>query len=160
MTVTATARDADARTLTVTALFDAPVDRVWELWEDPRLLERWWGPPTYPATFVDHDIRPGGLSSYFMTGPEGDRPHGWWRSVMLDPPHRFEFESGFADETGTPDTGMPTMVIAVILEKRPGGGTTMTTTVTFPSDEAMERTLSMGMEEGLSAAMSQMDGLV
>ena len=38
-------------TLTITAEFNAPVTRVWELWENPRLLERWWGPPTYPATF-------------------------------------------------------------------------------------------------------------
>jgi uncharacterized protein YndB with AHSA1/START domain len=121
MTVTAAARDTDARTLTITARFDAPVGRVWTLWEDPRLLERWWGPPTYPATFVDHDLRPGGRSTYFMTGPEGDRPRGWWRSLTLEPPHHFVFENGFADETGAPSPDEPIMVIGVALEERHGG---------------------------------------
>ncbi len=50
MTVTTVDTDLDARTLTLVAEFDAPVERVWELWADPRKLERWWGPPGYPAT--------------------------------------------------------------------------------------------------------------
>ena len=43
MTVTNVDKDLDARTLTITAEFDAPLERVWELWADPRKLERWWG---------------------------------------------------------------------------------------------------------------------
>jgi uncharacterized protein YndB with AHSA1/START domain len=50
MTVISVVEDADARTLTITARFDAPIGRVWQVWSDPRQLERWWGPPMYPAT--------------------------------------------------------------------------------------------------------------
>ena len=50
MTVTNVHKDPEALTMTITAEFDAPVERVWQLWADPRQLERWWGPPTYPAT--------------------------------------------------------------------------------------------------------------
>jgi len=50
MTVTSVDKDLDDLTLTLTADFDAPIERVWELWADPRKLERWWGPPEYPAT--------------------------------------------------------------------------------------------------------------
>ena len=59
MTVTAVHKDPDALTMTLTAEFDASPERVWELWADPRQLERWWGPPTYPATFTAHDLAPG-----------------------------------------------------------------------------------------------------
>ena len=52
MSVTSVQKDTDNLTMTITAEFDAPVDRVWQLWENPRQLERWWGPPTYPATVV------------------------------------------------------------------------------------------------------------
>ena len=52
-------RTPRALTMTITAEFDAPIERVWQLWADPRQLERWWGPPTYPATVVDHDLSPG-----------------------------------------------------------------------------------------------------
>ena len=64
MTVTAVRKDPEALTMTITAEFDAPVERVWELWADPRLLERWWGPPTYPATVIEHDLSPGGRVHY------------------------------------------------------------------------------------------------
>ena len=60
MTVTAVRKDPDNLTLTITADLDAGVDRAWQLWADPRQLERWWGPPEWPATFVDHDLSPGG----------------------------------------------------------------------------------------------------
>ena len=73
MTITSVQKDPDARTMTITADFDASVDRVWQLWADPRQLERWWGPPTHPATVVDHDLSPGGKVSYFVTGPDGQR---------------------------------------------------------------------------------------
>ncbi len=52
-----------ARTMTLEAEFDASPERVWQLWADPRQLERWWGPPTYPATVTTHDLRPAAASS-------------------------------------------------------------------------------------------------
>jgi uncharacterized protein YndB with AHSA1/START domain len=49
MTVTAVRKDPQALTMTLEAEFDASAERVWQLWADPRQLERWWGPPTYRA---------------------------------------------------------------------------------------------------------------
>ena len=121
MTVTSVHKDPEALTMTITAEFDAPVERVWQLWEDPRQLERWWGPPTYPATVVDHDLTPGGTVTYFMTGPEGDKSRGWWRVLAVDAPRRLEFEDGFADDAGNPNPDMPTMTIRVALDEQPGG---------------------------------------
>ena len=56
------------------------------LWADPRQLERWWGPPTYPATFTTHDLAPGGRVEFHMIGPEGDQPHGYWEVPEADAP--------------------------------------------------------------------------
>jgi uncharacterized protein YndB with AHSA1/START domain len=81
MTVTAIRKDPRALTMTIDAEFDASPERVWQLWADPRQLERWWGPPTYPATFTRHDLAPGSRVEYHMTGPEGDQPHGYWDIV-------------------------------------------------------------------------------
>jgi uncharacterized protein YndB with AHSA1/START domain len=159
MPVTRVDKDADARTMTITATFAAAIDRVWRLWEDPRQLERWWGPPTYPATFVDHDLSPGGRVSYFMTGPEGDRSHGWWRVLAVDAPRRLEFEDGFADESGAPNTELPAVVVRVSLDDD-GAGTRMAIESTFPSAEAMEQVIAMGMEEGMVSALGQIDELL
>jgi DNA-binding transcriptional ArsR family regulator len=60
MPVTDITKDVERRTFAITAEFAAPVERVWALYADPRQLEQVWGPPEYPATFVDHDLRPAG----------------------------------------------------------------------------------------------------
>jgi len=160
MTVTNVSKDADALTLTITSEFDATVERVWQVWADPRQLEQWWGPPTYPATVVEHDLTPGGTVTYFMTGPEGDQPHGYWRVVAVDAPRLLELEDGFADDTGAPNADLPVTTTRVALAERLGGGTTMSIETTFPSAEAMEQMSAMGMEEGMTEAMGQLDGLL
>lgn len=160
MSVISVDKDVAGLTMSVVAEFDAPVGRVWKLWDDPRQLEKWWGPPTYPATVVDHDLTPGGRVNYYMTGPDGDQPRGWWRVIAVDPPHRLEFEDGFSDAAGKPNPEMPTMIIRVALDERPGGGTRVTIATKFSSAEAMEQLMAMGMEEGMAAAMGQMDALV
>lgn len=143
--------------MTMTAELAAGIERAWELWADPRQLERWWGPPTYPATFVDHDLREGGTMSYYMTGPGGDRSRGWWRVLAVEAPRYLEFEDGFADDTGEPNATMPVMVIRVTLAEPESGRTRMDVETTFPSTDAMEHVLAMGMEEGMTLAMGQID---
>jgi uncharacterized protein YndB with AHSA1/START domain len=160
MTVTSVHKDPEAMTMTLTAEFDAAIERTWQLWDDPRQLERWWGPPEYPATFVDHDLSPGGNVSYYMTGPEGDQPRGWWRVLNVEAPHHLEFEDGFADDAGEPNPEMPTMIIRVGLSAQTGGGTVMTVETTFPSVEAMQQMIAMGMEEGMTLALGQIDEIL
>ena len=159
MTVKDVKKDPATLTMVVTAEFNAPIERVWQLWADPRQLERWWGPPTYPATFVDHNLVPGGTATYFMTGPEGDKPHGWWRVLAVDAPHSFEVEDGFADDTGAPNPDLPVTTMRVVLAEE-DGVTRVVITSTFPSIEAMEQLISMGVDEGLREAMGQMDAIL
>lgn len=160
MAIESVEKDRENLTLTIIAEFDAPAERVWQLWADPRQLERWWGPPSYPATFVDHDLTSGGTVTYYMTGPEGDQPHGWWRIIEVEAPHRLVFEDGFADERGDPLPDMPTISLRVSLEAVGSGRTRMTIEDRFSSLEAMEQLLEMGMEEGMAQALSQIDDIL
>lgn len=159
MAVTNVTKDPENLTLRVTAEFDAPIERVWQLWADPRKLERWWGPPAYPATVVDHDLTPGGNVSYYMSGPEGEKFHGWWRVLEVDPPRSLRVEDGFADDSGTPNPEMPVVSIGWTLSEE-GGRTQMLGVTVFPSLEAMEQLTQMGMEEGMLEAMGQMEALL
>ncbi len=160
MSVTSVHKDPEALTMSIEATFDAPVEQVWRVWADPRKLERWWGPPTYPATVLDHELTPGGRVTYFMTGPEGDQHRGWWQVLAVESPHRLEFEDGFADGAGEPDPSMPTTTTRVSLTERENGGTTMAIETTFPTLEAMEKMVAMGMEEGMTLAIGQIDALL
>jgi uncharacterized protein YndB with AHSA1/START domain len=160
MTVTAIRKDIESRTMTLEAEFDASPERVWQLWADPRQLERWWGPPTYPATFDSHDLRPGGRVEYHMTGPEGDQPRGYWEVEEVEPPRRLVVRDGFANDDGTPNTEMPTGIMRVTIEELSGGRTRMSIESEHPTLEAMEQVLAMGMEEGLKQAVGQIDAIL
>ena len=132
---------------------------MWQLWADPRQLERWWGPPTYPATVVEHDLAPGGAVTYFMTGPEGERYGGWWRVTAVEPAEvagvhrrirrpardagRRNANHHRADELTEHD-----------------GGTRMELRSTFDSREQMDQVIGMGAVEGMTAALSQIDALL
>ena len=153
-------KDLEAHTITVVSQYDAPPERLWRLWSDPRQLERWWGPPSYPATVVDHSLEAGGAVKYYMTGPEGERYGGWWKVVAVDPPLRLEFEDGFADADGTPNLELPVSSTVVTIEPTSDGPTRMIVRSSYASREALEQVLEMGIVEGVGQAASQIDALL
>jgi uncharacterized protein YndB with AHSA1/START domain len=159
VTVISSHKDVENLTYTDTAEFAAGVDQVWQLWENPRLLERWWGPPTFPATFDRLDFEPGGDVRYYMTGPDGEKPRGWWRFVDINAPRRLEFDEGFAGDDGEPLDPTDTARCVVTLEED-AGVTRMTFVTTFRSTEQLQQAADMGMEEGLTEAMGQIDGML
>jgi uncharacterized protein YndB with AHSA1/START domain len=159
MPVTDVVKDLDRLTMTITVEFDADAERIWELWSDPRQLERWWGPPNFPATFVDYDLSAGRHAAYFMTGPEGEKYHGWWRIEEAEPPHRLRFEHGYADDEGKPNAEMPTTIATVTIAEA-DGATTMSIESKFGTREEMERMIEMGTEQGMVEALGQIDALL
>ena len=154
MAVTAVRKDPESLTLTVEAEFDAPVEQVWQLWADPRKLERWWGPPAYPATFTKHDLARGSRIEYHMTGPTGDESHGHWDVLEVEPPSRILLNDSCAGPDGTPN---PTNTIRVDINPGARGHTRMSIECVFPSIAAMEQALANRTDEGLSQAVGQID---
>ena len=160
MPVTDVTHDLDTRALTITAEFAAPVQRIWEIYADPRQLEQVFGPPTHPATFVDHDLTPGGRAHYYMTSPDGEKYYGWWKVSEVDEPHRFAFEDGFAsDDTFAPLENMPISKNVYTFEAI-DGGTRATFASSYDTAEALQKVLKMGVVEGASSAIDQIDALV
>jgi uncharacterized protein YndB with AHSA1/START domain len=159
MTITSVDTDYDSLTVTLIADFGNPIDQVWELWSDPRKLERWWGPPGYPATVEEHALTPGGEVTYFLTSPEGDRHRGMWRVTSVDPPTSLQFTDAFADSDGAPLEDSPVSEISVrLLEQE--GGTRMEVRMRFETREAMERIVDMGTVDVLKQGVSQMEDLL
>jgi uncharacterized protein YndB with AHSA1/START domain len=159
MPVTDITKDIDQRTIVITAEFAAPVERIWAIYADPRQLERIWGPPTWPATFVDHELAPGETSRYYMTGPDGTRAGGWWRIVSVDEPRSFTFDDGFADADLNPVDTMP-VSHSVFAFEAVDGGTRATFTSVYDTAEDLQKVLEMGVEEGATGAINQIDELL
>ena len=158
MTFIESKKDVEALTLTIVSEYDAPQERIWQLWSDPRQLERWWGPPGYPATFEVFEFEPAGRATYYMTIPDGSKAWGWWRFVEIEPTSRIELDDGFAEEGGSPAPGEPGRMITTIEET--GGRTRMTMLSRFASVDQMNELLEMGQEEGMIQALTQIDPLL
>jgi uncharacterized protein YndB with AHSA1/START domain len=159
MAVISADKDTQELNFRIVAEFDADVKRVWRIWEDPRQLERWWGPPTWPATFDTYDFAVGGRAEYYMTGPDGEKAHGWWVITGIDAPTRLSFDDGFADEKREPMDELGRTHAVVTLEDL-GGRTRMTLVTGFESLEQLDQMVGMGMEEGLKGALGQVDAIL
>ena len=157
---TSISKDPEALTLTIYVELDVPVERAWQLWADPRQFERWWGPPSHPVSVVEYDLTPGGRVKYFMTGPEGDKSDGSWNVLAVDPPKRLELKDADVDDLGRPNDGNGMTTMVVTLTERAGGGTLMGTEVHFYSVDAMEQGVEMGVGEGMTALMSQIEAVL
>lgn len=159
MPITAVTSNAEALSLTIVGDYPVPVARLWAAWADPRQLERFWGPPEWPATFTRHEMTVGGRAEYHMTGPDGSTAHGWWRFVAVEPERRLEVEDGFAHEDGSPDDTMPVTRMVVTFEPT-AGGSRFTAVTSYSSLEAMERLTEMGTVEGMQSAFGQIDAVL
>jgi len=156
MPVTDISADADTLTVNITADFAAPRERVWKVFTDPRQLERFWGPPGWPATFTGFDFAPGGLAQYHMTSPNGEVSRGRWEFLSIDEPRSFEVLDGFADEDGDLTGKFEPMRMVFAFEETPTG-TRLNGKTYFTSADSLEQMVQMGMVEGTRLAMGQLD---
>lgn len=156
MPTTSVHTDPEELTMTLVAEFPVPVERLWGAFADPRQLERFWGPPGFPATFTSFDLRPGGRADYRMTSPQGERFLSLWRISEVDEPRRIVFEDLFSTEDGAVDESMPTSETVLSFDGV-GSGSRVTVLTSFSSSADLDRMLEMGMLEGYSQAFGQLD---
>lgn len=112
----------DERTLVITRTFEAPRERVFDAWIDPRHLVHWWGPHGFTVPAYEMDVRPGGAYRIEMRSAE----HGVHviRGVyrQIEPPVRLVMTWAWEDENGEP--GHETLLTLTFEEAH--GGTVLT----------------------------------
>jgi uncharacterized protein YndB with AHSA1/START domain len=123
------------RVLTIERLIAAPPDRVFQLWTEPEMLAKWWGPDGFDVPTYALDIRPGGKWRTTMRSPEGKlhTVSGIYRTI--DPPHRLVFTWGWDDDNGV--RGHETEV-TVTFHAAPGGTKLVLRQQTFATKEHCE----------------------
>ena len=159
MSVTSVDKDTVNLTLTVTAELDAPPERVWQLWADPRQFERWWGAPGYSAKATALDLRTGGKVEFHLSGPDGDTPNNVWDVVEADPPHSLILRDAIVDENEVPTDEGPSS-FTVRFEPIEQGRTRMSIESKFPSAEALKVALDMDMDKMLEWNVGQMAAII
>lgn len=83
---------------TMSRLFKAPRQKLWDAWTRPELLATWFGPKGATMTIVSADIRPGGVVHSHMDFPGG--PRIWAKFVYraVEPLKLLSWEHSFSDE--------------------------------------------------------------
>lgn len=89
-----------AREITITRVFDAPLELVWKAWTEPEHFMKWWGPKDYTAPFSEIDLRVGGTWLSCMRSAEGRDfwSIGVFREIV--PMKRIVVTDSFADAEG------------------------------------------------------------
>lgn len=93
-----------------TRIINAPRTMVFKAWEDPEILQSWWGPEGFTNSFHEFNFTPGGTWSFTMHGPEGtDYPNkNVFENMVfpelivfnhIEPVHQFKVTASF-DEAG------------------------------------------------------------
>jgi len=150
--------DAEALALTTICDFEAPPERVWQVWADARKLERWWAPPGYPVTFTRHDFVVPGGSSFVMAGPDGKELGTlYWHYRAIEPPALIVLADGLSAEEGGGTDGMPGPSGMEVRLSPTETGTRMTVTSRFASLDELEEQLAMGTEEEMRQYWGQID---
>jgi uncharacterized protein YndB with AHSA1/START domain len=156
----------DKRTLIVERTFDATKDRVWEAYSNPDILRRWWGPTGWETEIKHMEFKEGGYWHYGMTCMDKTQTDwfgktSWGKGIFgkITPKDSFEYTDIFCDENGDPTPDMPASRTVLTLTER-DGRTTLVTRTEYATAEALEMVLAMGMQEGYSQTMDNLDAIL
>jgi uncharacterized protein YndB with AHSA1/START domain len=128
------------REITLTRVYDAPRERVFEVWTRPEHISRWWGPHGFTTVTESMDVRPGGTWKYVMKHAE----HGEFDNLItyreVVRPERLVYSHGTSTETEQ-------FHVTVTFAEQ-GGKTRLTMHSVWPSAEAFEAVRKFGVEKG------------
>jgi uncharacterized protein YndB with AHSA1/START domain len=149
-----------AQELVVERIYDAPRELVFEAWSRPDYLARWWSPKGWTLPICKLDFRPGGTWHYQMLGPNGEE--SWGKAVYQEivRPERIVFADAFSDADGNVNAKMPQALITVELEEHEGGATKQISRSRYESPDMLDKVLAMGMVDGMTLSMNQLDELL
>jgi uncharacterized protein YndB with AHSA1/START domain len=94
-----------------------------------------------------------------MIDPDGKEYWGRTEYVKINPFDGYQTMDAFADENGDVNPDMPTATWDVTFSDK-DSHTLVQTVVTYPSLEALETVLNMGMQEGLTSTLEKLDELL
>ena len=149
----------EARSITVERSFNAPLDPVWVALTEADILCKWWAPKPYECVITLLDFREGGRWSYYMQSPEGDRHYGFFDYLTVNPKTFYSGQPAFCDEQGAINAAMPRSTWECSFNES-DGTTLVRSRINYPTQEALETIVQMGLKEGFTMGLEQLDELL
>lgn len=149
----------ETNTIMVKREFAAPLDKVWEAWTEPELLDQWWAPKPYQTKTKSMDFREGGFWQYAMVSPEGDIH--WCRAdyKKIEIQKSFSGLDAFCDEHGNINHDFPRSLWDVSFSKKTDT-TLVNITTKYDTTSDLEKIIEMSFKEGFTMALGNLDELL
>jgi uncharacterized protein YndB with AHSA1/START domain len=139
--------------------FDAPVADVWQAWTNAEILEQWWAPLPYKAVTKTMDFSEGGKWHYYMLSPEGEKHWCLVNYLQIDTLKNYKATDAFADEDGNANADLPNGIWTNKFSQT-ATGSKVNINITYPTKEDVQKIIDMGMKEGITMTLLQLDELL
>jgi len=149
-----TVKRKSQRELVVTRTFNGPAHIVFNAWTKPELLQRWWVPKSFGASFLscEADVRTGGKYRFVFSHASSEQPVAFFgKYIEVVPDSRLVWTND-EDEEGGP-------VTTVTFEER-GHETLVTILDLYPSTKALDDALASGSTSWNGESFEQLDQLL
>jgi uncharacterized protein YndB with AHSA1/START domain len=164
------AATATERELVLTRVFNAPRERVFKAFTDPKQLAKWWGPRGFTTPVCEVDLRPSGSRRLVMRSSDGvDYPlTGHFleiveneRIVMTDcvADHNPEWHAMVNQNRPNAKGGLPELLWTLTFEDLEGK-TKITIRYHFETAEDRDALVKCGMIEGWTQSLEKLEELL
>lgn len=145
------------RELVIARIIDAPREKVFRAWTDPKLMPQWFAPLPWTTPFAETDVRPGGASLIVMRDPEGNEfPN---RGVYLEVVENERLVFTDAYVSAWEPSQKPFMTVILTFEDE-GGKTRYTARALHWTVADRDRHDQMGFHEGWAICADQLEAAV
>lgn len=151
--------DKKNNTLTIKREFAATRQLVWDCYTKSELLEQWFAPKPFTTKTKSMDFKEGGHWLYAMIDPEGKEYWGRMDYTKIQPIDNYKALDGFCNENGVLNPDLPRASWNVTFANK-AENTMMETIVTYNSLADLETVIQMGMKDGLTMALENLDELL
>jgi uncharacterized protein YndB with AHSA1/START domain len=142
--------------LVLTRIIDAPRDKVFRCWTEPKLITQWFTPPPWQTIHAETDVRAGGASFIVMRGPDGTEIPN--RGVYLDVVKNERLVLTDAYTSAWEPSQKPFFTAILTFEDK-GGKTKYTARARHWTEADREAHEKMGFHEGWGTATNQLEAL-
>jgi uncharacterized protein YndB with AHSA1/START domain len=152
-------KDLKEKSILISRVFNAPIEKVWQAHTDNEILDQWWGPLPWRAETKTMDFTVGGYWLYAMVSPENQKQWGRMNYLAIDQYKCFEIEDAFCDENGKLNNELPESKGQFTFTKT-RNGTKVEFKMIYPTETDLEKIVEMGFEQGITICLDQLESLL
>lgn len=151
-------KDLEEKTILVSRVFSAPLEKVWRAYTESDLLVQWWAPQPWRAETKSMNFAVGGYWLYVMVGPQNEKHWGRMDYTAIRPHENFAIRDSFCDEEGNINPSLPVST-GTITFSNTADGTLVEFKMFYSNEKEIETMIEMGFEQGITTCLEQLERL-